>query len=411
MIRCAVIGFGGYGWSLVEKLKGLEDQLGCKLVAAADLRPSAVPEKVQLLEQWGVEIFDDVPRMLSQLKGRCDIVYIATSIHSHLPLAVMVMEGGFHVHLEKPPAATVQEVDEMIATSHRLERICLVGFQAVHGGDLRTIKARLSAGKLGKLRSLACAAGWPRGNDYYGRNNWAGRLKAGEHWVLDGPATNALAHQTHNMLFLAGATLRDVATPLAARGELYAARAEIDSHDTAAIALRTAEGPSTLLLVSHCSQETIHPIITVDATGGTVKWEMGKGGVIQYANGAIEAIPPDKDPVAPMLANLIQAVREKDPSLIRCTLADARQPMLAFNGAYESSRRIHRIAKEFTRPQAEGTPKERIVIDGMDDLLRQGLAQGKLFSDLPNPPAWVQAGEWFDLTGYARFPQQFQAES
>ena len=142
MVRVAVVGIGGYGGGLIEALQRMSEPLDCRLVAAADARLPALAEQATALSKAGVELFDDALRMLDALHGNCDAVYIASSIPTHAPLCIAAAGAGFHVHLEKPPAATVQEVDAMLTALDAAGRFCLVGFHALHAADIRFIKER-----------------------------------------------------------------------------------------------------------------------------------------------------------------------------------------------------------------------------------------------------------------------------
>jgi len=404
VIRLALVGFGGYGWSFAQLIPQVAEQAGCRLIAAADTRLSALADRAQELSKAGVHLFADPLAMLDALRGKCDAVYVATGIPSHAALTLAAAQAGCHVHLEKPPAATVQEVDAMLTALEAAGRFCLVGFQALHGADIRFIKDRVVSGRLGRLRSLVCHAGWPRDQAYYTRNEWAGKLKVGETWVLDGPATNALAHQITNMLFLASPEPSRLAAPVSVRAELYAA-GPVESHDTCAIEIQTAEGPTCLFLASHRSEANFGPVIEIEAERGHAVWSMRDGASVRYNDGQGESCPADNG-VAKMVANLVEAVRANDRSLLRCDLAETRKFVLALDGAHESSGRIHRVPAEHARRVGEGG-EARTVVEGMDAALRYGAAARALLSEIGTVP-WAVATEPFDLTSYSSFPRRFE---
>ena len=406
MVRVAIVGIGGYGWELIGKLREAAAEGRCQLVAAADNNLGELFHEADELRRLEVELFSDAVTMLEAYRKRCDAVYIASSIHTHAPLTIAAAEAGYHVHLEKPPAATVQEVDRMVAALGAQKRMCLVGFQAIHSDDIRFVKDRVVSGRLGEVKWLSCCAGWPRNRGYYLRNSWAGELRAGTHWVLDGPATNALSHQLMNMLFLASARPEGFATPGSVRGELYVA-GPVSSHDTAAIEVRTAEGPAIFLLVSHCTEENFGPVIEIAAEKGRVRWAMGKGATITYNDGTSETCPPDPDSGRrKMVLNFLEAVAESDPGRLRCPLAATCAFVLALDGAHESSVRIRRIPREHVRRAGEGD-EATTVVAGLDEMLRRAAAEPSLLSDLSDPPPWAVATEQFDLSGYDRFPRRF----
>lgn len=407
IVRLALVGFGGYGWGFAQLIPQVGEKAGCRLVAAADTRLSALPEKAQELSRAGVELYDDPLAMFAALRGKLDAVYIATGIPSHAPLTIAAAQAGLHVHLEKPPAATVQEVDAMLSALDAAGRFCLVGFQALHGADIRFIKERVVSGRLGRVKSLTCHAGWPRNRAYYTRNDWAGKLRAGDAWVLDGPATNALAHQITNMLFLASPEPNQLARPLSIRAELYAA-GPVESHDTAAIEIHTAEGPTCVFLASHCSEANFGPVIEIEAEQGHTHWTMRDGATLRYGDGASEScLASDGRPA--MVANFVEAVRANNASLLRCPLAETRKFVLALDGAHESSGRIHRIASEHTHLVGDGG-ETRTVIAEIDSLLPLAAQRRCLLSDLGDITPWAVTTRPFDLSRYKQFPRLFRLD-
>jgi predicted dehydrogenase len=369
-----------------------------------------MPEQAEALRRRGVTLYDDAVAMFRQQAGRCQGVFIASSIPTHTELTVQAARCGLHVNLEKPPAATVQEVDEMLAALAKAGRFCQVGFQAFHG-HMRLLIDRLAEGRLGRIKTLSCVAGWPRTRQYYARNNWAGRLRLGDRWVLDGPATNALAHQLAHMLGMAAGHVGRLATPSAVRAELYAAGPEtIEGHNLAAMEVRTVEGPVIRFYCSHATKEHFGPRIDVDAEGGRGFYTPGEGATITYADGTTETRPAGNTEVPEMIANFAEAVVRNDPAGLRCPLAETRNYALALDGAHESSGQIHRIAQEHWRLEAPGTDDQRVVLAGLDDLLPAANRQAAMFSDLSPAPAWAVRTKLYDLAGYASFPRRFGGE-
>ena len=74
-------------------------------MGAADACFARFPDRADELSAEGGELFDDALGMFEALRGTCEAVYIATGIPSHAPLTIAAAEAGYHVHLEKPPAA------------------------------------------------------------------------------------------------------------------------------------------------------------------------------------------------------------------------------------------------------------------------------------------------------------------
>ena len=406
MVDIAVIGFGSYGWNLAEHVVEKGESVGCRLSAAADGRLAELEERTGILRRAGVELFDDAAAMLDAVAERCDAVYVATGIDSHAPLTIAAAGRGLHVLVEKPPAATIQDLDEMLSALDGAGTMGQVGFQQIHGEETRLLKQRVVEGALGTIRTVTCHACWPRTLKYFARNGWSGRLRnpAGE-WVLDGPSTNALAHQVNNMLYVASTKAGGYAAPTSVRAELYAA-GPIESHDTGAIEIRTEDGPTIYWFGTHCSREHFGPMIEVEGEKGRANWRPGEEMQIDLEDGTEEARRAAN--ASPnMIANFAEAVAANDPRRLRCSLRATRAFVLSVNGAHESSGRIHRIDSTFHRVAGTTPEEQTTVIDGIDELVVRAAGEKRLFSELDGAPSWTRTTGPFDLRGYDRFPQRF----
>ncbi len=406
MLRFAVVGAGGFAAVHIRNIRTLGPELGCELAAVA-IRPQDRREgQVEQFQAEGVEVFADAEEMFERLAGRIDAVFIPTGIYTHCPLACAALARGHNVYLEKPPAATVQELDRMLEAVERSGRLCALGFQAISSEAVNRVKRLLVSGELGVPRLLRCWAFWPRKDAYYARNEWAGRLRVDGAWVLDGPTNNALSHQIANMLYWACPDQRGFAVPRAVRAEMYHAR-DIDSEDTSAIEIRTAEGPVLYFIVSHCTAgPQAGPWLEMECTGGEVFWEIGGQARVVYADGREESLPAGRaSSHAAVLADFVEAVRSGEAGRLKCDLAMGRNFTLAVDGAFESSGRTHAIPARFVSRLGDG-PEAVTVVGGINELIARCGREGKLFSDVGCE--WAVATEPFELAGYDAFPQRFQ---
>lgn len=404
MMRIGIIGIGGFAGNHWRALEEVQRSGACRIVATAVIDPANHPARLEELRGQGVAIFPDAEAMFDAMRGDMDAVTIPTPIHTHAPLMIAAVRSGYHVFLEKPLAATIQEFDEMVDAARAAGRVCAVGFQWLHSRSIALLKLRVSEGALGTLERITCTAGWIRKQEYYERASWAGRVRLGDQWVLDGSVNNPLAHYLVNMLYLASPQRRTLATPAAVRAELYAGHA-IESEDTAAVEVFTREGPRCFFLVTLCADEHFNPEVIVHGSEGVACHSPGRVS-LRYNDGRIEepALDDSQLDVA-KFENFIVAAEANDPSLLRCSLEMCRPHTLTVNGAFESTGTVRRIPSDFLRIQGEG-PSTKTMIDGIDAAIPQAASEGALFSDLELP--WAHRTTAFDLTGYRRFPQQFQ---
>ena len=111
MLRLAMIGTGGYAFELIKRIWMIPDKIELFAVSSnpARKRPGA-----NLCREKGVEVYNSVDEMFDKIRGRCDVVYVPTPIQTHSSLTKQSLSAGFDVFLEKPPTATIQELDELI---------------------------------------------------------------------------------------------------------------------------------------------------------------------------------------------------------------------------------------------------------------------------------------------------------
>jgi predicted dehydrogenase len=401
-MQVAIVGLGGYGWGLANRIIEYGRHHGHRLAAAADPALAQMPDRAETLREAGVKLFARTDEMYDEMGDEIRGVYIATGIHTHMPLTCEAFERGLHVHLEKPAAATVQEVDRMEEVRRRNQRLCLVGFQAMHQQDLLACRDQLASGVIGRREEISCFACWPRDAGYYQRNRWAGQLRLGDAWVLDGPATNALAHQIMNILLLAGDNRP--ADPVSVRAELYAA-GDRPSHDTAAIEIRTQQGPRCVLLLTHRCKEMIHPAMQVRASNGRATW---------YMHGGYEIVPNQAEKFAGthddrnherMIENFFWAVEAEDPSRLGCDLQQARKMVQVVDAAHESSGEIHRIGPEFL--DASSGSEAFPDVKDIESIFERCADRCVLPSDLSPVPPWAKATEPWPVSDYHSFPARF----
>ena len=127
VVRVGIIGLGMRGPGAVVRLNHME---GVEIKALCDIREEKVLAARELLKGS-----DHQPEMYAGnenvWKALCerediDLVYIATPWQLHTPMAVYAMEQGKHVAVEVPAATTVDECWQLVETSERTRRHCMM---------------------------------------------------------------------------------------------------------------------------------------------------------------------------------------------------------------------------------------------------------------------------------------------
>jgi predicted dehydrogenase len=83
--------------------------------------------------------------------SRLDAILIATPVFTHFELASRSLEAGKHTFVEKPLAASNQEVDQLLALGAEQGTVLMCGHTFLYSPPVRTIKELLDRGELGEI--------------------------------------------------------------------------------------------------------------------------------------------------------------------------------------------------------------------------------------------------------------------
>ncbi len=247
-----------------------------------------------------------------------DIVVLGTPIQFHGEQAVEAFEHGCHVVSEKPIAATMEEVQAMLAARDKAGKKLSVGFQLCYDPVVRAMKADAEAGVFGEPVSLRAMVLWPRDHAYYHRGSgWAGkRFDAQGRPIFDNVLSNATAHYLMNMLYITGAPLSAV--------ECATFRANpIETFDTAVMKGVSQTGAEVLIAVSHAvSREQLQePMLEYTYEKAVVRFGgrgiKGSRLTAVFSDGQVKDYGIVKQDYAENLWNMVDAVRDGAPIL--CT--------------------------------------------------------------------------------------------
>ena len=149
MLVLGVIGPGGMGMNhtrLLASRKDVRIAYVCdvdaeRLATAArevEMRSGAAPKPVKDMR----EVFDD---------KSVDAVFIATPDHWHAPAAVLALDAGKHVYVEKPCCHNIREGRAMIEAVQRSGKCLQVGTQTRSTAVAREVIERIRSGEIGDV--------------------------------------------------------------------------------------------------------------------------------------------------------------------------------------------------------------------------------------------------------------------
>ena len=283
--KVGLIGVTGYGYDYFKCLSKLVEQGRIEWGAVTIINPDEAREQIQIFESLGVPIYADYRQMLKMESRALDWVCIPTGIGFHKQMAVDCLKLGLQTLVEKPLAPVLQEVEAIQDAEREANIVASVGFQHTYVEDTWKIKKRLLEGAIGQVQRVDCLGLWPRSRDYYHRNEWAGKLRVGDSWILDSPFHNGLSHLVNLILFWLGDTLESGADPKQISAELYRAK-DIESFDTVRTVATTESGVEAAVTVSHSSLHNIDPEIRITGTEGQLLWRYSGAHSLVSDNGS-----------------------------------------------------------------------------------------------------------------------------
>jgi predicted dehydrogenase len=148
-VNVGIIGVGGRASWLLKN----EEWAGAQIVSIADCWKSRLAEAAKLRpdgEKWGK--YTDYRQMLA--KEKLDAVFVETTTHARVLVAIHCLQAGMDVYAEKPLTLTVEEGRVLTNAVRRYKRVLQTGTQQrsmpinIHASKL------VAGGKIGKIEKV-----------------------------------------------------------------------------------------------------------------------------------------------------------------------------------------------------------------------------------------------------------------
>lgn len=136
-----------------------------KLVATCDIDPDKGAD------------FENYKDMLEQMKGKMDLVVVATPNHLHYAMTSNSLKAGYDVLVEKPIGFDTQTVDKIQTMADKLGKNAWCVLQVRYNPTVGMLKEALDRGLLGKVHSAVFVQRWQRPIGYF--KDWRGILSQG----------------------------------------------------------------------------------------------------------------------------------------------------------------------------------------------------------------------------------------
>lgn len=127
-VRVGFIGLGMRGPDAVMRFTHIP---GTQVVGICDIEPDRVAKTQKMLTEAGAPAAAEYSGSEDAWKQLCDrddidLIYIVTDWRTHAPMAKYAMEHGKHVAIEVPAATSLEEIWDLINTSERTRKHCMM---------------------------------------------------------------------------------------------------------------------------------------------------------------------------------------------------------------------------------------------------------------------------------------------
>lgn len=144
MLKVGVIGCGYWGPNLIRNFIQLN---GSDVVRVADLDQDRLKHMQNLYT--GIQTTTDYKEII--LDPEIDIVAVATPVKTHFTFGKEALMAKKHVFIEKPIAASVSQIEELIDLAQKNKRKLMVGHTFEYTAAVRKMKEIIDSGDLGEI--------------------------------------------------------------------------------------------------------------------------------------------------------------------------------------------------------------------------------------------------------------------
>ena len=251
-MKIVVIGGGSIGCRHAKNLR----TLGVSDVTIVE--PDENRSKV-VAADLGVEVSSDIQKSLA---SRPDAVFVCTPPILHAEHALMAVQAGAHVFVEKPVATDICAIDRLIDAAKAAKRTVQVGYNLRFIPGLQAIKKMVVSRSLGKLEWGRFEFGqylpdWRPWQDY--QKSYTANAKLGGGIVLDG------SHEIDLALWIFGKASSVIGTAA------HVSNLIMDVEDSASLTLAFDSGAYADVHVD-CVQRRYSRELKLCFEKGVVKW-------------------------------------------------------------------------------------------------------------------------------------------
>lgn len=169
MMKAAIVGCGCIASVHAQSIAKMEN---VELAGFADIRKERAGE---FAAQYGGRAYSSLEEMVSG--ERPDVIHICTPHYLHVPMAVYGLSQGVNVFMEKPPAISGEQWEQLCRAVKNGKGRLGFCFQNRYNPSIRTARELIGSGKAGKVKGGRGLVTWNRSREYYESSDWRGRVE------------------------------------------------------------------------------------------------------------------------------------------------------------------------------------------------------------------------------------------
>ena len=168
-MKAAIVGCGCIASVHAQSIVKLEK---AELVGFADIRKERAKE---FAARYGGRAYGSLEEMVAC--ERPDVIHICTPHYLHVPMAVYGLSQGANVFMEKPPAISKEQWEQLCRAAEDSQGRIGFCFQNRYNPSVQMARKLITSGKAGQIKGGRGLVTWSRSREYYEDSDWRGRIR------------------------------------------------------------------------------------------------------------------------------------------------------------------------------------------------------------------------------------------
>lgn len=232
MLKFAIVGCGRISHKILNGLIKNEKKLSLKaLVDPVESKMEIIEKKANegFKEQVNLSKYQNIKDMIK--KEKIDVAIIATESGYHEEIALVCLEAGINVIIEKPIAMSIKGAEQLVNKAKEKKLKLGACHQNRFNYPIQLLHQAIIDGKMGKIYNGTARVLWTRDQNYYEQAPWRGT------WALDGGTLmNQCIHNIDLLNWMLGGDVESVYAQTANFAR------DIEGEDYGAIIIRYKSG-------------------------------------------------------------------------------------------------------------------------------------------------------------------------